>query len=41
MRVLIIGAGLGGLTLLHGLRSGGIDARVYERSPHQGDQPAS
>jgi 2-polyprenyl-6-methoxyphenol hydroxylase-like FAD-dependent oxidoreductase len=41
MRVLIIGAGLGGLTLLHGLRRGGIDARVYERSPHQGAQPAS
>jgi 2-polyprenyl-6-methoxyphenol hydroxylase-like FAD-dependent oxidoreductase len=41
MRVLIIGAGLGGLTLLHGLRRGGLDARVYERSAHQGAQPAS
>jgi 2-polyprenyl-6-methoxyphenol hydroxylase-like FAD-dependent oxidoreductase len=41
MRVLIIGAGLGGLTLLHGLRSAGLDASVYERSPDQGAQPAS
>jgi 2-polyprenyl-6-methoxyphenol hydroxylase-like FAD-dependent oxidoreductase len=41
MRVLIIGAGLGGLTLLHGLRSAGVDARVYERSADQGAQPAS
>ncbi|MEU1586839.1 FAD-dependent monooxygenase [Micromonospora sp. NPDC005710] len=41
MRVLIIGAGLGGLTLLHGLRRAGIDARVFERSAHQARQPAS
>ena len=41
MRVLIIGAGLGGLTLLHGLRSAGVDARVYERTPLNGAQPAS
>lgn len=41
MRVIIIGAGLGGLTLLHGLRAAGIDARVYERTPLHGVQPAS
>jgi 2-polyprenyl-6-methoxyphenol hydroxylase-like FAD-dependent oxidoreductase len=41
MRVVIIGAGLGGLTLLHGLRAAGIDARVYERSANDGAQPAS
>ncbi|MFG1928863.1 FAD-dependent oxidoreductase [Cryptosporangium sp. NPDC048952] len=41
MRVLIIGAGLGGLTLLHGLRHIGIDAHVYERSPRHSGQPAS
>jgi 2-polyprenyl-6-methoxyphenol hydroxylase-like FAD-dependent oxidoreductase len=38
---MIIGAGLGGLTLLHGLRAAGIDARVYERAPLHGVQPAS
>lgn len=41
MRVLIIGAGLGGLTLLHGLRAAGVDARVFERYPRDGAQPAS
>jgi 2-polyprenyl-6-methoxyphenol hydroxylase-like FAD-dependent oxidoreductase len=41
VRVLIIGAGLGGLTLLHGLRRAGLDAHVYERSADQGAQPAS
>jgi 2-polyprenyl-6-methoxyphenol hydroxylase-like FAD-dependent oxidoreductase len=41
MRVLIIGAGLGGLTLLHGLRSAGVDAQVFERAPRSGGQPAS
>ncbi|MEW2144133.1 FAD-dependent monooxygenase [Micromonospora vinacea] len=41
MRVLIIGAGLGGLTLLHGLRRAGIDARVFERSSYRATQPAS
>ena len=41
MRVIIVGAGLGGLTLLHGLRAAGVDARVYERTPLHGVQPAS
>jgi 2-polyprenyl-6-methoxyphenol hydroxylase-like FAD-dependent oxidoreductase len=41
VRVLIIGAGLGGLTLLHGLRRAGLDAHVFERSADQGAQPAS
>ncbi|MEV7097259.1 NAD(P)/FAD-dependent oxidoreductase [Amycolatopsis sp. NPDC051045] len=31
MRVVVIGAGLGGLTLAHGLRRAGIDVVVYER----------
>lgn len=31
MRVVVIGAGLGGLTLAHGLRRAGIDVAVYER----------
>ena len=41
MRVLIIGAGLGGLTLMHGLRAAGHDAQVFERSADQGARPAS
>lgn len=31
MRVIVIGAGLGGLTLAQGLRQAGIDVAVYER----------
>jgi 2-polyprenyl-6-methoxyphenol hydroxylase-like FAD-dependent oxidoreductase len=31
MRVAVVGAGLGGLTLAHGLRRAGIDVAVYER----------
>jgi 2-polyprenyl-6-methoxyphenol hydroxylase-like FAD-dependent oxidoreductase len=41
MRVVIVGAGLGGLTLAHGLRAAGMDTAVYERSPRTGPQPAS
>ena len=36
MRVLVIGAGLGGLTLAQGLRREGIDVVVYEREGAQG-----
>ena len=37
MRVLIVGAGLGGLCLAHGLRQAGVDVQVLERrpSPHR------
>ncbi|WP_433781448.1 FAD-dependent oxidoreductase [Actinomycetospora sp. CA-101289] len=41
MRVIIIGAGLGGLTLAHGLRGAGIEVAVYERNLRAGPQPAS
>jgi 2-polyprenyl-6-methoxyphenol hydroxylase-like FAD-dependent oxidoreductase len=33
MKVIVIGAGLGGLCLAHGLRASGIEVEVYERSP--------
>ncbi|MDQ7808618.1 FAD-dependent monooxygenase [Amycolatopsis sp. A133] len=36
MRVIVIGAGLGGLTLAHGLRRAGVDVAVYERDGAQG-----
>ncbi|ONF62731.1 FAD-dependent oxidoreductase [Amycolatopsis keratiniphila] len=36
MKVIVIGAGLGGLTLAHGLRRAGIDVAVYERDTPQG-----
>jgi 5-methylphenazine-1-carboxylate 1-monooxygenase len=36
MRVIVVGAGLGGLTLAHGLRRAGIDVVVYERDGEQG-----
>lgn len=36
MRVIVIGAGLGGSTLAHGLRRAGIDVTVYERDGAQG-----
>ncbi|NDZ80866.1 FAD-dependent monooxygenase [Streptomyces sp. SID10853] len=37
--MIIVGAGLGGLTLAHGLRSQGIDVAVYERDVHPGARP--
>lgn len=36
MRVIVVGAGLGGLTLAHGLRRAGIDVAVYERDAARG-----
>ncbi|GAB2606457.1 FAD-dependent oxidoreductase [Kribbella endophytica] len=33
MRVAIVGAGIGGLALAHGLTGAGLDVRVYERDP--------
>ncbi|MGO1050189.1 FAD-dependent oxidoreductase [Crossiella sp. CA198] len=36
MRVIVVGAGVGGLTLAHGLRRAGIDVVVYERDSAQG-----
>jgi 2-polyprenyl-6-methoxyphenol hydroxylase-like FAD-dependent oxidoreductase len=38
MRVVVVGAGLGGLTLAHGLRRAGIDVVVYERDGVLGRQ---
>jgi len=37
MRVLVIGGGIGGLCLAHGLREAGVDVRVYERTPARAD----
>lgn len=31
IRVLVIGGGIGGLCLAHGLRQAGVDVEVYER----------
>jgi 2-polyprenyl-6-methoxyphenol hydroxylase-like FAD-dependent oxidoreductase len=41
MKVVIAGAGLGGLCLAHGLRQAGLDVQVLERRPSPADQPAS
>ncbi|MDI9915309.1 NAD(P)/FAD-dependent oxidoreductase [Rhodococcus sp. IEGM 1379] len=38
-RVMIIGAGLGGLVLAHGLSSRGLDVAVYERDSYPGERP--
>ncbi|MFJ5989240.1 FAD-dependent oxidoreductase [Lentzea sp. NPDC092896] len=39
LKVLIIGAGLGGLTLAHALRGRGIDVAVFERDTSPWDRP--
>ena len=41
MRVIVVGAGLGGLALAHGLARAGVDVEVFERSPAPDAQPAS
>ena len=40
-RALIVGAGLAGLTLAHGLRRAGWDVEVFERANSAAEQPAS
>ncbi|MEB8339572.1 FAD-dependent oxidoreductase [Streptomyces endophyticus] len=37
--MIIVGAGLGGLALAHGLRSNGIDVALYERDAHPDARP--
>ena len=39
LKVLVVGAGLGGLTLAHSLRSAGIEVRVFERDKTLWDRP--
>ena len=38
MKVLIVGAGIGGLALAQGLRKHGVDVAVYERDPRRDDR---
>ncbi|MGV9269110.1 FAD-dependent oxidoreductase [Kitasatospora sp. NPDC003701] len=38
-RVIIVGAGPGGLALAHGLRGQGVDVAVHERDAHPGARP--
>ena len=37
VRVLVIGGGIGGLCLAHGLRAAGVEVRVYERGHTRDD----
>jgi 2-polyprenyl-6-methoxyphenol hydroxylase-like FAD-dependent oxidoreductase len=39
LRVLVVGAGTGGLCLAHGLRAAGVDVRVFERDRTPMDRP--
>ncbi|MGU3649827.1 NAD(P)-binding protein [Mycolicibacterium sp. A43C] len=38
-KIIIIGAGLAGLDLAHGLTAKGFDAQVYERDAYPGARP--
>lgn len=39
LRVMVVGAGTGGLCLAHGLRAAGIDVRIFERDRTPTDRP--
>jgi 2-polyprenyl-6-methoxyphenol hydroxylase-like FAD-dependent oxidoreductase len=39
LRVLVVGAGTGGLCLAHALRAAGVDVRVFERDRTPVDRP--
>jgi 2-polyprenyl-6-methoxyphenol hydroxylase-like FAD-dependent oxidoreductase len=39
LRVMIVGAGTGGLCLAHGLRAAGVDVQVFERDRSPTDRP--
>jgi 2-polyprenyl-6-methoxyphenol hydroxylase-like FAD-dependent oxidoreductase len=38
MRIAVVGGGIGGLCLAHGLRRAGVDVAVYERDPSRTDR---